>query len=124
MIVKCLFQLNGKTGFSKMNRKADLVNYLEEYGEDVLDALNKPLPSPGAMAAAAAAEAAADAAAAEAANDATAASAAANAESVESIDKEIAALLQRRRVAVAAAARAAARPTAVAPAETAAPQRE
>ena len=94
MIVKCLFQLKGKTGFSKIKNKADLVTYLEEYGEGVLDALNEPLPSPAAMAAVAAAEetaAAAAAAAAAATDDATADGAArvdANVDSAEAVDME------------------------------------
>ena len=127
MIVKCLFQLNGKTGFSKLGRKADLVKYLDEYGEDVHEALSAPLPTPGVLAAVAEAETAADAAAAAAAaaatNDTTTedtARADANAESVEEVDRQLTALLARRRIAVAAADRAAARLTVAAPAATAA----
>ena len=51
-IVKCLFQLNGKPGFSKLKTKSELVEYLGKYDGDVYDTLDGPLPTPGAHAAA------------------------------------------------------------------------
>jgi len=94
-IIKALFQLEGKAGFSKIKGKNAEVKFLEEYEGDVHDVLAGPLPAAGAAAAAGATaaagggDAAGAAGAAASANSATAA-AAANGRSIEDIDLAIA----------------------------------
>ena len=47
MIIKCLFQLKGLAGFSKIKGKTAEVAYLDDYDDDVIDVLNGPLPATG-----------------------------------------------------------------------------
>ena len=52
-IIKCLFQLKGMTGFSKIKGKTAEVAYLDGYEDDVIDVLNGPLTGAAATAGAA-----------------------------------------------------------------------
>ena len=99
-IIKCLFQLKGMTGFSKIKGKPAEVSFLEGYEEDVIDALNGPLPTAGATAAAGGGDAASATAAGASSGDGQrggGASTAVSHRSTEQVDRDLAAAIKARQ---------------------------
>jgi len=94
-IIKCLFQLKGMTGFSKIKGKPAEVDYLEGYEEDVIDALNR-LPDVGATTTAGGGDAAGAMAVGASTGDGGGASAAASRRPTEDIDRDLAAEVKAR----------------------------
>ena len=100
MIIKCLFQLKGMTGFSKIKGKTAEVAYLDGYEDDVIDVLNGPLTGVAATAGAAdsagATAAGAGSAAGQRGASPAAATAAVNHRPTEEIDRDLAKAIEER----------------------------